>query len=89
MLHDIIKLEPGEVAKIDQPESWEERFDRRFHRPISERAINAYHDPSSRNVYLDLSDIKDFIRQELADQRSQLLVDWFGDNYPNTIEKLK
>jgi hypothetical protein len=72
-----IKLQPGEVAKIDQPESWEQRFDDRF--SYGYENVTPYQHKQ----------IKSFIRDLLADQRSKLLVDWFGDNYPNTIEKLK
>jgi DNA-binding transcriptional MerR regulator len=50
--------------------NWQEEFDNQFNKPISERAIDAFHDPSSKNVYLDLSDIKAFI-QSLLDQHTK------------------
>ena len=78
-----IKLEPGEVAKFpDQPEEWERRFDEQFkHRLIRIREGDF--------ITPVLFDMKEFIRNELANQRDQLFVEWFGDNYPNTIEKLQ
>jgi hypothetical protein len=73
-----IKLELGEVAKFpDQRESWEQRFDKQF--SYGYENVTPYQHRQ----------IKSFIRDLLAEQRSQLLVDWFGDNYPNTIEKLQ
>jgi hypothetical protein len=77
-----IKLQPGEVAKIDQPERWETRFDEQFKQRLIRIRDGDFITPV-------LFDMKDFIRDLLAEQRSQLLVDWFGDNYPNTIEKLQ
>jgi hypothetical protein len=59
-----IKLAPGEVAKIDQPESWEQRFDKKFGLGQDESPSRLM-SPSWR----EWLEIKDFIRQELAEQR--------------------
>ena len=54
------KLEPGEVAKIDQPESWEVRFDNRFELALGNR--RQYDDITLKE------EIKQFIRDLLVEQ---------------------
>ena len=55
------KLEPGEVARFDQPKSWEIRFENRFHLALGNR--RQYEDITLRE------EIKQFIRDLLKEQR--------------------
>jgi hypothetical protein len=57
-----IKLEPGEVAKIDQPD-WEKEFDEQFAILYQTYGVTLHHDLPY--------EIKQFILDLLAEQRLQ------------------
>lgn len=75
--HQVIRLNPSgkwETQEADAPshESWEVEFDKIFGKPISDEAHRHLVSPTSKNVYYDNSDIKDFIHQQLLLQRQEL-----------------